>query len=172
MKIVLGGGCFWCTEAAYQMVRGVRNVTPGYAGGHVQNPSYEAVVQGNTGHAEVIEIDFDEKRVSLEDILRIFWTIHDPTSLNRQGADVGAEYRSVIFYADEQQKQTAETSRQEAQTFWDKPIVTSIEPLNMFYLAEEYHRDYFKNHPEQAYCQMVINPKLAKLRKLHHDLLE
>lgn len=153
------------------MVRGVRSVTPGYAGGHVQNPSYEAVVQGNTGHAEVIEIDFDEKVVSFEDILRIFWTIHDPTTRNRQGADVGMQYRSVIFYADKQQKQAAETSRQEAQQLWGEPIVTTIEQLEKFYPAEAYHRDYFANHPEQAYCQIVINPKLEKLRKLHHDLL-
>lgn len=171
MKIVLGGGCFWCLEAAYQMLRGVEGVQSGYAGGDTPHPSYEDVVRGNTGHAEVVEVDFDEAVVSLENIMNIFWTVHDPTSLNRQGADVGTQYRSVIFYADETQKQVAETSLKEAQKLWDEPIVTSIEPLNMFYPAEEYHKDYFKNHPEQAYCQIVINPKLAKLRKLHYDLL-
>ena len=172
MKVILGGGCFWCLEAAYQLVRGVERVQSGYAGGDTPNPSYEAVVQGDTGHAEVVEIDFDDTVVSLENILNIFWTIHDPTSLNRQGADVGTQYRSVIFYADEEQKQAAEASLKAAQKLWDKPIVTSIELLKAFYPAEDYHKDYFKNHPEQAYCQMVINPKLAKLRKLHHDLLK
>lgn len=172
MKIVLGGGCFWCLEAAFQMVHGVEQVQSGYAGGDTSNPSYEQVVRGGTGHAEVVQIDFDEALISLENILNIFWTIHDPTSLNRQGADVGTQYRSVIFYADDAQKKAAENSLEEAQKLWDKPIVTSIEALEMFYPAEAYHKDYFKNHPEQAYCQMVINPKLAKLRKLHHDLLK
>ncbi len=171
MKIVLAGGCFWCTEAAYQMVRGVSSVKPGYAGGHTKNPTYEEVVQGNTGHAEAIEVDFDESIISLENILRIFWTIHDPTSLNRQSADVGTQYRSSIFYADDKQKRVAVKSAQEAQRLWNKPIVTTLEPLSDFFEAEPYHKDYFTNHPEQAYCQIVINPKLAQLRKLHQKLL-
>lgn len=154
------------------MVRGVRNVRPGYAGGHTAHPTYEEVVRGGTGHAEAIEVDFDELIISLENILRIFWTIHDPTSLNRQGADVGTHYRSAIFYSDEEQKHTAERSMQAAQKLWDKPIVTTLEPLTDFYEAEPYHKDYFANHPEQAYCQIVINPKLAKLRKLHQELLK
>lgn len=154
------------------MVRGVRNVRPGYAGGHTAHPTYEEVVRGGTGHAEAIEVDFDELIISLENILRIFWTIHDPTSLNRQGADVGTHYRSAIFYSDEEQKQTAEWSMQAAQKLWDKPIVTTLEPLTDFYEAEPFHKDYFANHPEQAYCQIVINPKLAKLRKLHQALLK
>ena len=154
------------------MIRGVRSVKPGYTGGHTQHPTYEEVVQGDTGHAEAIEIDFDESIISLENILRIFWTIHDPTSHNRQGADVGTQYRSAIFYLDNQQKRIAEKSIQEAQTLWDKPIVTTLESLTVFYEAEPYHRDYFVNHPEQAYCRIVINPKLAKLRKLHQELLK
>lgn len=154
------------------MVRGVRNVRPGYAGGHTVHPTYEEVVRGGTGHAEAIEVDFDELIISLENILHIFWTIHDPTSLNRQGADVGTHYRSAIFYSDEEQKQTAEKSMQAAQKLWDKLIVTTLEPLTDFYEAEPYHKDYFANHPEQAYCQIVINPKLAKLRKLHQALLK
>lgn len=172
MKIVLAGGCFWCTEAAYQIIRGVRSVKPGYAGGHTLHPTYEDVVQGDTGHAEAIEVDFDESVISFKNILHIFWTIHNPTSLNRQGADVGTQYRSAIFYSDNPQKRIAEKSMQEAQKLWDKPIVTTLEPLTNFYEAEPYHRDYFANHPEQAYCQIVINPKLAKLRKLHQELLK
>ncbi|MFO0955012.1 MAG: peptide-methionine (S)-S-oxide reductase MsrA [Candidatus Saccharibacteria bacterium] len=171
MKATLGGGCFWCLEAAYQMIRGVKQVRPGYAGGTTKDPSYEAVCDGKTGHAEVVMIEFDEAQIRYEDILDVFWAIHDPTTLNQQGADVGTQYRSIIFYADESQKTTAEASRDAAQKLWDKPIVTEIQPLEAFYPAEDYHRNYFAQHPEQAYCQIVINPKLAKLRQLYHDLL-
>lgn len=172
MKIVLGGGCFWCLEAAYQMVKGVAKVTSGYAGGTVTNPSYEQVVGGGTGHAEVVMVEFDESVVSLEQVLVIFWTIHDPTTLNRQGADIGTQYRSAIFYVDPHQKAIAEASKQSAQKLWNQPIVTTIEPLEVFYEAEEYHKDYFARHPEQGYCQVVINPKLVKLRKKYHHLLK
>ena len=172
MKIVLGGGCFWCQEAAYQMVKGVTKVTSGYAGGTVANPSYEQVVGGGTGHAEVVMVEFDESAVSLNQILDIYWTIHDPTTLNRQGADIGTQYRSAIFYVDPHQKAIAEASMQSAQKLWNQPIVTTIEPLEVFYEAEEYHKDYFGRHPEQAYCQVVINPKLVKLRKKYHHLLK
>lgn len=154
------------------MIRGVRSVKPGYAGGHTIDPTYEEVVRGDTGYAEAIEVDFDESIISLENILHIFWAIHDPTSLNRQGADVGTQYRSTIFYSDNNQLQIAEKSLQAAQKLWDKPIVTTLEPLTDFYEAEPYHKDYFVNHPEQAYCQIVINPKLAKLRELYQELLK
>ena len=173
MKATLGGGCFWCLEAAYQMIRGVKRVRPGYAGGTTKDPSYEAVCGGKTGHAEVVAIEFDEAQIRYEDILDVFWAVHDPTTLNQQGADVGTQYRSIIFYTDESQKTTAAASRDAAQKLWDKPIVTEIQPLEAFYPAEDYHRNYFAQHPEQAYCQIVINPKLAKLRqKLQHLLVQ
>lgn len=171
MKAILGGGCFWCLEAAYQMIRGVKQVRPGYAGGTTKDPSYEAVCGGKTGHAEVVMIEFDEAQIRYEDILDVFWAIHDPTTLNQQGADVGTQYRSIIFYTDDRQKSAAETSRDAAQKLWDKPIVTKIQPLEAFYPAEDYHRNYFAQHPEQAYCQIVINPKLAKLRQKFQHLL-
>ena len=171
MKAILGGGCFWCLEAAYQMIRGVKRVTPGYAGGTTKDPSYEAVCGGKTGHAEVVMIEFDEAQIRYEDILDVFWAVHDPTTLNQQGADVGTQYRSIIFYTDDRQKATAEASRDAAQKLWDKPIVTEIQPLEAFYPAEDYHRNYFAQHPEQAYCQIVINPKLAKLRQKFQHLL-
>jgi peptide-methionine (S)-S-oxide reductase len=171
MKAILGGGCFWCLEAAYQMIRGVKQVRPGYAGGTTKDPSYEAVCGGKTGHAEVVMIEFDEDQIRYEDILDVFWAIHDPTTLNQQGADVGTQYRSIIFYTDDRQKATAEASRDAAQKLWDKPIVTEIQPLEAFYPAEDYHRNYFAQHPEQAYCQIVINPKLAKLRQKFQHLL-
>jgi peptide-methionine (S)-S-oxide reductase len=165
-SIVLGGGCFWCTEAVYQRVKGVEEVTPGYAGGRLPNPSYEQVTGGDTGHAEVIKVTFDPVQISLAQILEIFWTVHDPTQLNRQGADVGTQYRSIIFYASDEQKETIERSLAEvAKPVWGEKIVTSFEPLTVFYPAEEYHRNYFRSHPEQAYCQIVINPKLEKLQE-------
>ena len=163
----LGGGCFWCLEAVYDELQGVQQVVSGYEGGHVQNPSYNAVCGGNTGHAEVVRVTFDPAVVSYEDILRVFFTIHDPTTLNRQGADAGTQYRSVIFYHDEAQKETAEKLMAEldAEGIWSNPIVTAVEPAQAFYPAEDYHQDYYANNSYQPYCQVVINPKLAKFRQ-------
>lgn len=161
----LAGGCFWCLEAAYQEVKGVSKVVPGYAGGQRPNPTYEQVVSGATGHAETVQITFDPSVISYASILRIFWVLHDPTTLNRQGHDVGTQYRSVIFYHDPEQKQQAQVSVKDAQSSWPNPIVTQIVPLETFYEAEPEHHNYFKEHPESAYCQVVINPKLAKLRQ-------
>lgn len=163
--IVLGGGCFWCLDAAYRLVNGVTSVTSGYSGGHIANPSYEQVCTGTTGHVEVVKVEFDSKIISLEDILDIFWTLHDPTTLNRQGNDVGTEYRSVVFYRDQVQKKAVEKSRDLAKKVWGDKIVTQIEPLEKFYPAEEYHQDFFDKYPEQAYCRIIINPKLAELRQ-------
>lgn len=165
----LGGGCFWCLEAVYQELRGVRDVESGYAGGHVVDPTYEEVCRGTTGHAEVVRVDYDPAELSYEDVLRIFFSIHDPTTLDRQGADVGAQYRSIILYHDDEQRATAERiiAELEASGIFDAPIVTQIEPLDAFYPAEAYHRDYFRRHPEQAYCSYVIAPKVAKFRKEH-----
>jgi peptide-methionine (S)-S-oxide reductase len=169
--IVLGGGCFWCTEAAFQMIRGVTAVTSGYAGGTVPNPSYEAVTTGKTGHAEVVKIEFDPGIISLQQILEVFWAIHDPTTPNRQGNDVGPQYRSMILYTDEAQKAIINESIAEVTKLWPNPIVTETKPLVKFYPAEEYHHNYFKQNPDRAYCQIVINPKLEKLRQKHAQLL-
>jgi peptide-methionine (S)-S-oxide reductase len=157
---VLGGGCFWCLEASYQLIGGVEKVVSGYAGGDSQNPTYHNL--GN--HAEVVQITFDDSIISYTDILDIFWAIHDPTTLNRQGPDSGIQYRSIILYSGERQKAEAEASKAEAQKVWDNPIVTDIKPLEKFYPAEEEHQNFFQKHPEQAYCQVIINPKLQKLR--------
>lgn len=165
MKATLGGGCFWCLEAAYQLIDGVNSVVPGYAGGKTKNPSYKEVCTGTTGHAEVVQIDFDESKLSYQDVLDIFWAIHDPTTPNRQGNDVGEQYRSIILYHDESQKKTALESIKEVQKLWPDPIVTEVKPLDVFYEAEPEHHNYFVNHPNQAYCQVIINPKLQKLRK-------
>ena len=170
-QIVLGGGCFWCLEASYQLIAGVNKVVPGYAGGDVKNPSYERVSSGNSGHVEVVRVEFDEDVISLADILDIFWAIHDPTTPNRQGADVGPQYRSAIFYQNNEQKSIAKKSILEAQKLWKDPIVTNLEQLDTFYEAEEYHHNYFKNNPSRAYCQVVINPKLDKLRKKYSQLI-
>lgn len=170
-SIVLGGGCFWCLEAAYQMIAGVTKVTSGYAGGDVVNPSYEAVCGGRTGHAEVVQVEFDPAAITLADVLEIFWTIHNPTTLNRQGNDVGTQYRSIILYSNDEQRKIAETSKRAVAGLWDKPIVTEIKPLETFYPAEPEHQNYFRNHPERAYCQVIINPKLAKLRQKFADRL-
>ena len=168
----LGGGCFWCLDAVYREIDGVVEVVAGYAGGRRPNPTYEQVCTGGTGHAEVVQVTFDPDVISFRDILDIFWSIHDPTTLNRQGADVGTQYRSMILYAGETQKAQAEASRDAAQSLWSNPIVTQIVPLDAFYRAEDYHQDYFANHPENAYCSIVINPKLEKLRKKHADRLK
>jgi len=163
----LAGGCFWCIEAVFKEIEGVMEAMPGYAGGTTTNPSYEQVSTGKTGHAETVQVTFDPAKISYRDILNIFFTVHDPTTLNRQGADVGTQYRSAIFWHDEGQRQTAEEVVAEIAKdhIWKKPIVTQILPLEKFYPAEEYHRDYFSKHPEQAYCQIVIAPKIDKLQK-------
>jgi peptide-methionine (S)-S-oxide reductase len=171
-SIVLGGGCFWCLDAAYRRLKGVHNVVSGYAGGTVPNPSYEAVTTGTTGHAEVVKVEFDPQIISLGDVLDVFWAIHDPTTLNRQGNDVGREYRSMILYATEEQQHAAETSRNATQKLWPNPIVTEIKPLEHFYPAEENHQDYFAKNPTQGYCQVVINPKLEKLTEKYQSLLK
>lgn len=162
-ELVLGGGCFWCIEALYERLDGVDSVTSGYAGGHVDDPSYQQVVTGETGHAEVVRIRFRPEAISLEDLLDYFWVAHDPTTLNRQGADVGPQYRSIILYQGEAQKAVAEASKERAQAEFTRPIVTEIVPLETFYRAEAYHQDYFAKNPEAAYCQLVIAPKIEKL---------
>lgn len=164
MSIVLGGGCFWCLEAAYQLIEGVAKVVSGYAGGSVKNPNYYEVSSGTTGYVEVVRVTFDTDTLSLDDVLDIFWTIHDPTTPNRQGNDVGSQYRSIILYADDAQKRAAESSLKKVQALWSDPIVTELQKLDKFYQAEPEHQNYFNNHPEQAYCQVIINPKLKKLR--------
>jgi peptide-methionine (S)-S-oxide reductase len=169
----LGGGCFWCLEAVYVELQGVLKVVSGYAGGHIANPTYQQVCSGNTGHAEVAQITFDASVVSYKEILTVFFTIHDPTTLNRQGADVGTQYRSVIFYHNQQQKQVAEKliAELEAERIWPDPIVTEVSALDVFYEAEDYHQDYYKYNSEQPYCRVVISPKVAKFRqKFAHKL--
>jgi peptide-methionine (S)-S-oxide reductase len=170
----LGGGCFWCLEAVYVELRGVEKVASGYAGGHVRNPTYREVCNGTTGHAEVVQVTFDPAVISYRDILRVFFTIHDPTTLNRQGADVGTQYRSAIFYHDEAQKQSAIEAMTEvaAQRIWPNPLVTELAPLDAFYPAEEYHHNYFALNPMQPYCQVVIAPKVAKFRKHYFQQLK
>jgi peptide-methionine (S)-S-oxide reductase len=164
---VLGGGCFWCVEAAIGQLKGVERVVSGYMGGHVQNPSYEQVCTGKTGHVEVAEMTFDPAVISYEDLLHVFFTVHDPTTLNRQGNDVGTQYRSVIFYSDEEQHKTAEKVIAEltAERAFKDPIVTTVEKASTFYPAESYHQDYFKNHPYQPYCMFTVSPKVKKIRE-------
>ncbi len=168
----LGGGCFWCLEAVYQEVRGVVRVVSGYAGGHVPDPDYRTVCTGTTGHAEVVQLTFDPDVVSYRDLLEIFFTIHDPTQRDRQGADVGPQYRSVILYAAPEQKVTAEAliTELEDERVFDRPIVTEVVPLETFYPAEDYHQDYYQRNTGQAYCQIVVAPKLAKFRQKHAAL--
>lgn len=163
----LGGGCFWCLDAVYREIEGVTGVVSGYAGGSVPDPTYEQVCTGRTDHAEVVQVEFDPEVISYADILEIFWSIHDPTTPNRQGADVGTQYRSVIFTHNEEQDAEARASRDAIQEAWPRPVVTQIEPLVAFYPAEEYHQDYFARNPHQGYCQVVINPKLQKAREHH-----
>lgn len=173
-RATLGGGCFWCLEAVYQELQGVHHVVSGYAGGAVEHPTYEQVCMGKTGHAEVVQITFDPKVISYEDLLEVFWHIHDPTTLNRQGADVGTQYRSIILYHDEEQRMMAEKSKQEADASgqWRTPIVTEIAPLSEFYEAEAHHQDYYRSDPSQPYCFVVIDPKLRKLRQEFQDKLK
>jgi peptide-methionine (S)-S-oxide reductase len=172
-QATLAGGCFWCLEAVYVELRGVTKVVSGYAGGHVPNPSYQRVCSGTTGHAEVVQITYDPAIVSFRELLDVFFTIHDPTTLNRQGADIGTQYRSAIFYHDAEQKQVAEEVIKEitAAKLWGKPIVTQVAPLDVFYPAEEYHQDYFARNPVQPYCQVVVAPKVAKFRKQYFEKL-
>ncbi len=169
-----GGGCFWCTEAIYERVKGVKSVVSGYSGGTVKNPTYEEVCTGTTGHAEATEITYDPKVVSYDDLLEIFFKTHDPTSLNRQGADVGTQYRSVIFYHNDEQKKKAEYYKTELDKSgaWDKPIVTQIVSFTNFYPAEDYHQDYFAKNPNQGYCAYVIGPKVEKFEKVFKDKLK
>jgi peptide-methionine (S)-S-oxide reductase len=170
----LGGGCFWCLEAVYDQFEGVLDVVSGYAGGHVANPDYKSVCSGTTGHAEVVQVTFDTGQVSFKEILTVFFTIHDPTTLNRQGADVGTQYRSAIFYHSEEQKETAKQviAEIEAAGIWDNPIVTEVTPLDAFYPAEDYHQEYFQRNPYQGYCQVVIAPKVAKFRQKYAHRLK
>jgi peptide-methionine (S)-S-oxide reductase len=158
-----GGGCFWCAEAVFQRIPGVKSVTSGFAGGKTANPSYEEVCAGDTGHAEVIQLQFDPAVISYEKLLEIFWEAHDPTTLNRQGNDVGTQYRSIILYSDEAQKAAAEKSKAETARHFSSPIVTQIVPLTKFYSAEGYHQNYYNLHSHQSYCQFIIGPKLHKL---------
>ncbi len=170
----LAGGCFWCLEAVYDEIKGVHSVESGYAGGHVETPSSRAVGTGNTGHAETVQIHFDPNVVSYRDLLNVFFTIHDPTTLNRQGADIGTQYRSAIFYHDEEQKKIAEEVIQDlnAKKIWDQPIVTEVTKFDKFYPAEDYHQEYFTHNPYQPYCQVVIAPKVAKFRKHFLEMLK
>jgi peptide-methionine (S)-S-oxide reductase len=170
----LGGGCFWCLEPIFEELRGVGQVLPGYAGGQVANPTYEQVCGGHTGHAEVVQVEFDPSTISFADLLRVFLTVHDPTTPNRQGADVGTQYRSAIFYHSPEQKATAEQviAELERERIWPHPIVTEVAPLKAFYPAEDYHVDYYANNPNQGYCRVVIDPKVAKFRQKFRDRLK
>lgn len=171
---VFGAGCFWCVEAIYQRVNGVLAVESGYAGGHVQNPTYQQVTTGRTGHAEVTRVEFNPEEISFEELLEVFWHTHDPTTLNRQGADVGPQYRSAIFYLNDTQKEIAERSLQktDASDLWDDPIVTEVTPLTNYSTAEDYHQNYFNNNPNAGYCSVVIAPKVAKFKKDFPHLLQ
>lgn len=172
-SIVFGGGCFWCTEAVFKMIRGVHSVLPGYSGGTVENPTYEQVCNGNTGHAESVKIEYDASQVSLRSLLTVFFGSHDPTTRNRQGNDVGTQYRSVIFYTIERQKEEIEKIIREINDSnkMGKPVVTEVEPLKKFYEAENYHQDYFARNKGNPYCEIIINPKLEKIQKEFADLL-
>lgn len=169
-----GGGCFWCLEAVFQRLRGVHTVKSGYAGGHTDNPNYKDVCAGITGHAEVIQIGYDPAEISFADLLEVFWTTHDPTTLNRQGGDVGTQYRSIILYHNEEQKAIAEASIKETDktNLWANPIVTTLEPMTVFYGSEKYHDNYFNNNSYQPYCMFVVSPKVKKLQKNFRDKLK
>ncbi len=173
-QATFGSGCFWCTEAIYSSLKGVTSVVPGYAGGHVENPTYEQVASRTTGHAEVARIEFDPSIISYEQLVEVFFGSHNPTTLNRQGNDVGEEYRSVIFFHNDEQRNIAETvkAKLERENVFDAPIVTAIEPLTNFFPAEDEHRNYYANNPDQPYCQVVISPKLAKFRQHYAHLLK
>lgn len=170
----LAGGCFWCLEAVFDDLEGVTDVVSGYSGGHVANPTYKHVCTGETGHAEVVQVTFDPTVLSYRDLLKVFFTIHDPTTLNRQGADVGTQYRSAIFHHSPDQRRTAEAIIAELGTakLWDRPIVTEVAAFQVFYPAEDYHQEYFRRNPAQPYCQMVVAPKVAKFRKQYLQQLK
>lgn len=170
----LGTGCFWCTEAIFQQLKGVLKVSSGYSGGHVPNPTYEQVCDKNTGHAEVVQVVYDPAQITFDELLKVFWETHDPTTLNRQGNDVGPQYRSVIFYHNDEQKQKAEQYKQQLDKSgsWSKPIVTAIDPYSNFYVAENYHQNYYNNNGSQPYCNFVIRPKLEKFEKVFKDKLK
>jgi peptide-methionine (S)-S-oxide reductase len=173
-KATLGGGCFWCTEAVYNRVKGVAKAVPGYSGGHTKDPTYEQVCAGKTGHAEVVQVTFDPRVISYREILEIFFATHDPTTLNRQGADVGTQYRSVILYHDEDQRRIAEAliAELEEDNVYSSPIITEVKPFEVFYEAEEYHHNYYERHKRQPYCNIVIAPKIGKLLKTYQDKLK
>ncbi len=170
----LGGGCFWCLEAVFDDLRGVEDVVSGYSGGKVRDPSYDAVCSGTTGHAEVVQVTFDPAVVSFREILQVFFTIHDPTTLNRQGADVGTQYRSAVFFHSPEQERTAREviAELEAEEVWDDPIVTQVVPFSEFFVAEGYHQEYFRRNPRQPYCQVVVAPKVSKFRKQYLQQLK
>ncbi|AOW08095.1 peptide-methionine (S)-S-oxide reductase MsrA [Flavobacterium gilvum] len=172
--ITLGGGCYWCIEAVYQNLKGVKSVVSGFSGGKTVNPSYEEVCSGTTGHAEVVQITFDKNVTNINEIFKVFFTVHDPTTLNRQSADIGTQYRSVIFYNNEEQKQAAQSIIAELNNakVYPKPIVTTVEPFTKFYEAEDYHQDYYANNKDKPYCQLVIQPKLEKFEKIFKDKLK
>ena len=171
---VFGGGCFWCTEAVFKMLKGVVSVIPGYAGGDTPNPTYEAVCSGRTGHAEVVRIEYDPNKTSFRTLMTVFFATHDPTTLNRQGPDVGTQYRSIILYTTPQQKEEAEAFIREVEgsTLEGNHVVTEVKPLTEFYEAENYHRDYFARNPDKAYCELVISPKVEKVQKEFEELLK
>lgn len=171
-EFVLGGGCFWCTDAVYRRLKGVKGVVSGYAGGTTTNPSYHQVSSGNTGHAEVVKVSFDEKIIPENVILDIFFLIHNPTTLNQQGADVGTQYRSIMLYSGTDQRVLFEQAAERAEALWENPIITSIVPLEVFYEAENEHQDYFNKNPDAGYCQVVIEPKLTKARAAYNEWFE
>lgn len=164
-SIVLGGGCFWCTEAVFRLLEGVEEVVPGYAGGLTRDPTYRKVCSGRTGHAEVVRVEYDPGRIALEELLEVFFGTHDPTSLNRQGNDVGTQYRSVVLYSTEEQKKTVEEYIETIRGDYENPLVTEVKELDVFYPAEEYHHRYFEKHPYKPYCRLVISPKVSKASK-------
>ena len=170
----LAGGCFWCIEAAFNSVQGIEKAVSGYMGGTTENPSYKEVCNGDTGHAEVVQLSFDTEQISYREVLEIFFSLHNPTQLNRQGNDIGTQYRSAIFYHNEQQQQQAENiiAEIEQDKIWPDPVVTEVNPQSTFYSGEDYHQEYFNNNPENQYCQMVVSPKLAKFKKTFADKLK
>jgi len=173
-KATLGGGCFWCTEAVYKELKGVVDVVPGYSGGNIKNPAYREVCTGRTGHAEVVQVTYDPEVVSYKEILEVFFMTHDPTTLNRQGNDVGTQYRSAVFYHDEYQKETAEEVIRhfEKENIYNQPIVTEVAPFETFYKAEDYHKDYFERNEDQPYCQFIVAPKVAKFKKIFKNKIK
>lgn len=170
-KVTFGGGCFWCIEAVFEDLKGVSSVTSGYAGGKTLNPTYEQICSGTTGHAEVVQVVFDPAQISYKDLMKVFFTLHDPTTLNRQGNDVGTQYRSIILYENDEQKRLSQGAIEEAQSTYSSPIVTEVVPLSKFYPAEDYHQGYYKANPKKPYCSFVISPKVAKLKQKFGHLL-